>query len=276
MGAVAAWWRHRTLWQKFLLFLIVAGSAVFAFAITRESVEEVSTIMTISVPGVEPQPLTEGSDPAWSPDGELIAFTFDGENGDEIHTIDAGGSSSTFIVRGSDPAWSPDGSTLAFVVDDDAQGIYTMVLEGTDPVFLTEGANPAWSPDGSKLVFDRELARGRSWVHVIDLGTSMVTAITEGEDPAWSPDSSRFAFVRDDGDGPGIYVWDLDDGEEEHVARGDDPSWSLSGDLAFVVNGRDGLVVHTLEPNAAPVSLTDGERPSWSSDGRTIVFVRQS
>jgi len=57
----------------------------------------------------------------------------------------------------SQPAWSPDGNTLAFVrsVDGTAQ-LFLLPLNGGEPVQLTTGkgaSGPVWSPDGKKIAF---------------------------------------------------------------------------------------------------------------------------
>jgi len=67
------------------------------------------------------------------------------------------------------PAWSPDGQSLAFTTFDDVDGqVWRIPARGGRPVQLTEEAaeyaNPAWSPDGSFLVVARgsgASARGR-------------------------------------------------------------------------------------------------------------------
>ena len=56
-----------------------------------------------------------------------------------------------------EPAWSPDGTLLAVTSwADDSNSVYTMKPDGTDRRLLLEGASSAsWSPDGKQLVLMR-------------------------------------------------------------------------------------------------------------------------
>src|SRR4029453_2664751 len=59
------------------------------------------------------------------------------------------------------PAWSPDGQKIAFSSDrSDAYHIYVMNADGSAPLEVTDGSftdvRPQWLPDGSALVFNRE------------------------------------------------------------------------------------------------------------------------
>jgi Tol biopolymer transport system component len=105
--------------------------------------------------------------PAWSPDGNTIAFgsTRDHISG-EIYVMDAVPESATNSpVRlttnsASDfsPNWSSDGSMVAFTSGRDGNhNIYIMNADGSEQKRLTKKAaadfRPAWSPGGTKIVF---------------------------------------------------------------------------------------------------------------------------
>ena len=58
----------------------------------------------------------------------------------------------------SQPAWSPDGNTIAFVRNVDGKPqIFLLSLAGGEPQQLTRwkygASNPVWSPDGSRIAF---------------------------------------------------------------------------------------------------------------------------
>ena len=62
------------------------------------------------------------------------------------------------LTDGFDPAISPDGSTVAFVRDGGETGLYLISIDGTDERRIFERSvlsSPKWSPDGKSIVFTR-------------------------------------------------------------------------------------------------------------------------
>lgn len=92
-------------------------------------------------------------------------WTMDLPNGKPRRLTDA-----TFTAQEYSPAWSPDGNWLAFTSwSDSAYGhVWKVAKTGGTPQRLTQAGamylNPAWSPDGQRLVVVRgsgEMLRGR-------------------------------------------------------------------------------------------------------------------
>jgi hypothetical protein len=101
--------------------------------------------------------------PAWSPDGDRIAFDTTRDSNQEVFTMDVDGGNldrlTTHPAGDTDPNWSPSGDALAFTsTRDGTDAIYTMDADGTAQTRRTGlGAGPswqpAWSPDGTRIVF---------------------------------------------------------------------------------------------------------------------------
>jgi hypothetical protein len=94
-----------------------------------------------------------GAGPAWSPDGQRIAFVSRQDQNFEIFVINADGSDPTRLTdhpaNDGSPTWSPDGRQIAFTSDRDGKNqIYVMNADGSGLTQLTfEGYNccPDWS-----------------------------------------------------------------------------------------------------------------------------------
>lgn len=94
--------------------------------------------------------------PAWSPDGNHIAFsysTLENDADDGIYIMDDTGSNSVQISTNpydSSPAWSPDGGQIAFISRRDSPISYLFVMntDGSNEVQVTNinSFYPVWQP----------------------------------------------------------------------------------------------------------------------------------
>jgi Tol biopolymer transport system component len=118
--------------------------------------------------------------PAWSPNGDLIAFCGKGlctmnTSGTEIHSLDT-----TYSYMD----WSPDGSKIVF------RGLSLINSDGTGKVSLADGFHPAFSPDGKQIVFCRTKYVHQENIYRMDVDGSDVVRLSTSDqyrdfDPDW-------------------------------------------------------------------------------------------
>jgi TolB protein len=184
--------------------------------------------------------------PAFSPDGQTMAFSRATEEGTDLYTINVKSNCCLrrlTVGRFSDnlsPTFSPDGQRIAFVsTRPGLPQIYVMAADGTDQQLfapfdygVTGSSNaPEWSPDGQSVAFHRDVA-GTLQVFVLDVRTRTVrqlTSVGRNEDPTWAPDSRHLAFVSDRSGYRQLWIIDLDTGRIRPLLQQSGarlPAWS--------------------------------------------------
>jgi Tol biopolymer transport system component len=231
----------------------------------------------------------EKRDPALSPDGELVAYSWAGPADDNWDIYVKGRGPGTRPLRLTEnpsqdrsPVWSPDGRQIAFVRDlDGGPAIYTAPWPSGQERRLIQLTGPinmfgdyyfvtilSWSPDGEWLAFvEKPSADEPARIVRLALATLEKQPLTSppsdtGGDfyPALSPNGSQLAFVRSSTGGYGNQdVW-------VQPAGGPGPRqltferYAEIGGLAWTPDGRE-IVFTILYPRRTilRVSLAGGE-----------------
>lgn len=257
----------------------------------------------------DPRPLTAADffalksvgAPVLSPDGAQVAYTVRSmdlktdKSDADIYLVPAAGGDAVRLTTSpkaeTNPRFSPDGKWIAFLSgrEDDKSQVFLLPRSGGEASRLTDmkgGVEAfAWSPDSKRLVlvasdpdpdapegdkkdeektprpivtkriqfkFDTQgyLKELRSHLYVFDVEKKASVQITSGpyddEQPAWSPDGKTIAFVSN---------------------RTAEPDTNRDSNIFLIAP----LAGET--PKAITTNPSEDERPSWSPDGRTIVYV---
>ncbi len=151
-------------------------------------------------------PVWSAFSPAWSPDGDWIAFVAKRTGASHIYKIDINGENLQRLTnQGGSPNWSPDGKSIAFDVF--GSGIYVMDADGKNPRQIKIQVNiiafifdPAWSPDGKQIAC--VLVNEGQDIYIMDTDGQNARRIsplgTWSVRPAWSPDGKWIAYQADD------------------------------------------------------------------------------
>jgi len=98
------------------------------------------------------------SEPTWSPDGNLIAYSSDRSGNFDIWVRPESEGNPVRVTTSPahdwQPDWSPDGSRLVYRSERDGGGLFIVpALGGAERKIAGFGCRPRWSPDGSRILF---------------------------------------------------------------------------------------------------------------------------
>lgn len=246
--------------------------------------------------------------PAFSPDGNQIAFTWDGGNGENldlyVKLIGAGAPLrlTTNPAEDISPAWSPDGRYLAFLRRSAGEnGVFIVpALGGAERKLgrtesnLSSQAFPqcklSWSPDGKFLaVADQASSQNRHAIFLLSVEDGEKQRLTSPPEssyddfPAFSPDGQTLAFIRTNGlSSADIYLISMRGGEPRRL-RADAPqirslAWTADGREIIFSSNRGGgfslwrVMVSGGTPERVAATGQNAYSPAISRQGNRLAY----
>ena len=245
--------------------------------------------------------------PAFSPDGQTLAFTRSSSEGAaDVYVLPVAGGEprrltfdNTWTVG---PVWTPDGSSIVFLsLRGGTLRPWKVSASGGAPELLAIGGEtfmiqqhpspPSISSRGNRLVFAKHFEDINIWrMEVSDSTgrgvspTKLISSTQYDGAPQFSPDSRKIVFQSERSGRSNIWVCDSDGANARQLTSlggpiVGTPRWSADGrHIAFdarteghsdiyVVNAEGGL------PRRITTETSNDVVPSWSRDGRFVYFA---
>jgi TolB protein len=230
-------------------------------------------IYHLAVKGMDPRPafyiLTDDeviTTPAWSPGGDIIAFTSYRSGYGDLYTYSfSDGTASKILSMGglnTSPAWSPDGADIALTLSEEGNSdIFVYGVDSGELQRLTARnsieTSASFSPAGHQIIFTSDRI-GYPQLYIMDSGGGGADRATFShgycDSPSWSPTGERIAYTARSGGDFHIFVMDSDGSDIRQVTfdgtLNEDPVWSPTGrHLAFSSDMDGERAIYLLELN---------------------------
>jgi dipeptidyl aminopeptidase/acylaminoacyl peptidase len=218
------------------------------------------------------------SDPRWSPDGSMLAFTSDRNDGQQIWILPfKEGGEAHQLTEGeggaSQLAWAPEGKRIAFarsvIVSNHFDGD-TEDIKGDDKEQIIRARTYGLVNEKSTGIIEDSLLyrhwdhwrdRKRSHLHIVDIETKDISDLTPG-----------------DADVPPISLG----GTRDIVfsPEGDEIAYVMNPDSVVAISTNNSIHIRKLnwtQPEGEPIRITDNDamelEPRYSPDGEYLAFL---
>ncbi|MBQ8750200.1 MAG: Tol-Pal system protein TolB [Alphaproteobacteria bacterium] len=212
--------------------------------------------------------------------------------------MDQDGDGHQFLTSGANlvltPRFSPDMQYIAYlsyINNKPRVYMYNMKTQETELLGNFPGMTfaPRFSPDSRHILLSYA-KNGVTDIYEMDLETRNSKKLTSGPSidtsPSYSPDGQKIVFNSDRGGNQQIYVMNRDGSGVERISfrqgsRYATPVWSPRGDyIAFTRMEGNSFYIGVMYPDGSGErTLASGfivEGPTWSPNGRVIMFQRQN
>jgi Tol biopolymer transport system component len=243
-----------------------------------------SDILSVGADGRGLRHLAAGVLPAWSPDGQKIAYVSNGDT-PTLWTMNADGSEKKQVSRDEAsnnftavPSWSPDGKKIAFIRNSDfTYRVWVINADSTGGHPVSPGPDdqtPTWSPDGKKIAYNKICVGPPPCdaVGVVNADGTQRHLLGDGAFPQWSPDGTKIAY---NGSSDELWVESADGSHKRKLAALGDPrfAWSPDGKrLAYAALG-GGINVIAVDGSGGVPLTKAGDNPTWSPSGATLAYA---
>lgn len=211
--------------------------------------------------------------------------------------MDYDGANSRFLTDDNDivlaPRFSPNNKEIVYTsYETGVPKVYLMNVDTLNKRVLDDQPGmtfaPRFSPDGRNVVMSLT-DRGNTDIYSVVLESRRKTRLTSGPSidtaPSFSPDGKQIVFESDRGGRQQIYIMSSSGGDATRISFGKGsygtPVWSPRGDMiAFTKISQGRFHIGVMRTDGSNERLLTAsfldEGPTWSPNGRVIMFFRES